>query len=95
MATTPAIRTRQGTSRYNSQSDPTYLAFSLDEGTLETFTFAIQAKGITIWKQNTSEDASLYFLDPDKHKLEVHVGNLENRLAAHREQPHKNLELLT
>jgi hypothetical protein len=93
MATTPAIQTRQDISRYNPQSDPTHLAFSLDEGTLEKFTFAIQAKGITIWKQNTGEGAPLYFLDPDKHKLEVHVGSLESRLAALKEQPYENLEL--
>ncbi len=37
-----------------------------------------------IWKYNRSEGDSLYVLDPDGHRIELHVGGLESRLAVYR-----------
>nr|EKU2858816.1 hypothetical protein [Enterobacter roggenkampii] len=48
-------------------------------------------KSVTVWKQNKSEGASFYFLDPDGHKLELHVGSLAARLAACREKPYAGM----
>jgi glutathione S-transferase fosA5 len=43
--------------------------------------------GVTIWRDNRSEGASLYFLDPDGHKLEIHAGDWRTRLAAMKRDP--------
>ncbi len=39
------------------------------------------------WKDNRSEGESLYILDPDGHRIELHVGGLDSRLAAYRTNP--------
>lgn len=46
---------------------------------------------IKLWKENTSEGDSLYLLDPDGYKLELHVGNWQTRLAAIRQQPYEDM----
>lgn len=33
-----------------------------------------------IWRDNRSEGDSLYVLDPDGHRLELHVGSLQSRI---------------
>lgn len=44
------------------------------------------------WKENKSEGASLYILDPDGHKLEIHVGDIESRLASCRAKPYAEMK---
>lgn len=49
------------------------------------------AHGVREWKQNRSEGDSFYFLDPDGHRLEAHVGDLRSRLAACRQAPYAGM----
>ncbi len=72
--------------------DYTHLAFSVPSQTFNDVADAIRASNATIWKHNSSEGDSLYFLDPDGHKLEIHSGDLNSRLAALRERPYDGLE---
>ena len=44
-------------------------------------------------QQNWTEGESLYFLDPDGHKLEIHASDLAARLRSARERPWAGLEL--
>ncbi|QOV69384.1 FosA family fosfomycin resistance glutathione transferase [Citrobacter sp. BDA59-3] len=73
------------------ESDYTHYAFSIDENDFATFVARLTQAGITSWKENRSEGESLYFLDPDGHKLEAHVGSLAQRLAACRAKPYKGM----
>jgi catechol 2,3-dioxygenase-like lactoylglutathione lyase family enzyme len=52
----------------------------------------IQQSGAKIWQENKSEGASLYFLDPNNHKLEIHASGLETRIKTAKESPWQGLE---
>lgn len=41
----------------------------------------LAAQGAKVWMDNLSEGESYYFLDPNGHKLEIAVSNLDNRIA--------------
>lgn len=73
------------------QSDYTHYAFSVEARDFSAFVDRLARAGVVSWKENKSEGASWYFLDPDGHKLEAHVGNLAQRLAACRAHPYKGM----
>lgn len=64
------------------RGDYTHIALSVDPEEFDKFSVHLQNAGVVVWKRNQSEGDSLYFLDPDNHKLEIHVGTLESRLKA-------------
>lgn len=74
--------------------DCSHLAFSVTEQTFDSLAQRIRAAGAPIWQDNKSEGQSLYFLDPDGHKLELHVGTLTTRLKAMTEKPPLGFALL-
>ncbi len=65
----------------------THYAFSVQPDDFETLSTRIKLSGIIIYKNNTSFGDSLYFLDPDGHKLEIHVGSWQTRITAKKENP--------
>ncbi|ROP59939.1 catechol 2,3-dioxygenase-like lactoylglutathione lyase family enzyme [Enterobacter sp. BIGb0383] len=73
------------------ESDYTHYAFSIAQEDVTAFIARLDQEGVTCWKENKSEGLSYYFLDPDGHKLEAHVGNLAQRLAACREKPYQGM----
>jgi len=62
--------------------DYTHLAFDVADAEFSALCKSVEQSGATIWKNNKSEGSSLYFLDPDGHRLELHVGSLATRLVA-------------
>lgn len=75
------------------KAEYTHLAFSVDPAAFKDCADAIRLHNPIIWKDNKSEGDSLYFLDPDGHKLEIHSGDLATRLAALKEHPYDGLEV--
>ncbi len=68
--------------RTSPHPDYTHFAFDVAAEDFEDIKNQCLQHGATQWKKNKSEGDSFYFLDPDGHKLEIHVGTLETRLRA-------------
>lgn len=68
------------------RDDYTHLAFDVSADDFHRLSAEVEARA-EVWKENRSEGASLYFLDPDGHKLELHVGSLASRLQHYRAHP--------
>ena len=78
--------------RKNPLLEYTHIAFSIDADEFETFCDRLLHLDIKTWQENTSEGNSFYFLDPDGHKLELHVGDLWTRLEATKKNPYEDIE---
>lgn len=70
----------------------THYAFSIAQKDFSAFASKLREQGVLEWKLNSSEGDSFYFLDPDGHKLEAHVGSLASRLSKCRAQPYAEME---
>jgi catechol 2,3-dioxygenase-like lactoylglutathione lyase family enzyme len=70
--------------RQRPHPDYTHVALDIAAEDFDVVAARILAAGAPTWKDNRSEGPSLYFLDPDGHKLELHVGTLRTRLAGYR-----------
>lgn len=68
--------------RSTPHPDYTHLAFDVDDAAFDALAARLTETGARVWKDNRSEGRSHYFLDPDGHKLELHVGTLQTRLEA-------------
>lgn len=77
--------------RQGALPEYTHIAFSVAEPDFQKIQRQITDVA-TIWQQNSSEGQSLYFLDPDGHKLEIHVGDLQARIEAVKAQPYEEME---
>jgi catechol 2,3-dioxygenase-like lactoylglutathione lyase family enzyme len=69
----------------------THIAFSVALDEFSKIVSHIRASGAPEWQTNTSEGDSLYFLDPDGHKLEIHVGDWRSRLEECRARPYDDM----
>ena len=65
----------------------THFAFTVPASYFKKFSDLLEKSDIKKWKENVSEGASLYILDPDGHKLELHVGDWKSRIASIKAKP--------
>lgn len=71
--------------------DDSHVALSVDAADFDALAQTLCAGAASLWKENRSEGESLYVLDPDGHKLEIHVGDLQSRLASCRAMPYEGM----
>ena len=77
----------------NPQTDCTHVAFDVKQADFQAIQARLFASSVKQWKTNSSEGDSFYFLDPDGHKLEIHVGDIWNRIADMRRDSYLEMEL--
>ncbi|BFO03044.1 FosA family fosfomycin resistance glutathione transferase [Pseudomonas guariconensis] len=75
-----------------SAPDYTHYAFNIAQQDFARFVEHARSYGVKEWKSNRSEGDSFYFLDPDGHQLEAHVGSLESRLEQCRLRPYAGMQ---
>lgn len=82
-----------GPARGAERGDYTHYAFSVDASGFGPLAARVRSRA-KLWKDDASEGASLYFLDPDNHRLELHVGTLATRLDHYRSQPDSRIRII-
>ncbi len=69
-----------------------HIAFTISAAEFDGLCERIGQAGAATWQENWTEGASLYFLDPNGHKLEIHASDLETRLRTAQEHPWEGLQ---
>lgn len=75
------------TTRKEPLPEYTHFAFSIDEKDFNSMNERLLKADVKKWKENVSEGDSLYFLDPNGHKLEIHVGDWKSRIESIKKNP--------
>jgi catechol 2,3-dioxygenase-like lactoylglutathione lyase family enzyme len=70
----------------------THIAFTVAQADFAALSRRIVDAGAPSWQANQTEGDSLYFLDPNGHKLEIHASDLDARLRSAKASPWEGLE---
>ncbi|MEM7606675.1 MAG: VOC family protein [Myxococcota bacterium] len=63
-------------------TDYSHIAWNVAPANYAAMAERIESAGGRIWSENVTPGDSLFFMDPDGHRLELHAGTLDERLAA-------------
>ena len=58
----------------------THIAFTISQQDFDVMKDKIVQSGAIEWQENSTEGDSFYFVDPNGHKLEIHVSDLARRI---------------
>jgi len=72
--------------------DYSHIAFTCTSSDFHALKSCLLDYGSVEWSENESEGDSFYFLDPDGHKFEIHVGDLQSRLKEMQNNPWDTFE---
>ena len=80
-----------GHARVDALPEYTHIAFTVAAEHFAAVSHAIQAVNTPLWQDNWTEGDSLYFVDPNGHKLEIHASDLAARIRMAKAQPWEGL----
>ena len=76
---------RDAQTRQVASPEYTHIALTVSQDDFEPMRERILRSGAAEWQKNWTEGDSFYFVDPNGHKLEIHVSDLETRIESGKE----------